>query len=346
MLHIKKALLAISFLFCFSTVFAIDDTLHYVKSPYRTEYTPYFELGQFKRGFSNDSLKRALDTLESKSRAIWKREDSLTFAEISLRTGNKALSRYYFEALKVRFDSEEKYWYDALMIPFLNKQYDIAQKKIRKESPMVLQFSKIYFFEKIIQAESRQKADEKWFKKGVVLNWKVDTTLNNLDKGSQLFRDKIIIPLTNLQSILKIIIAHVHEEDPVIASTCREMGHIIEAHLSLTQAYIAYSLGRHYNKWDKDLLADLKAVKAKMTEKKYKIPNFRKYFPRIEYWRFDYQVLKEKVIFEKNDTTKYIEPSTMRPRPKANLSFPYQYIIIGGVALFFIVILIFIRTKK
>ena len=338
--------LDISYIGRISNCFGIDDTLHYIKSPYRSEYTPHFELGQFKRGFSNDSLKRALDTLESKPRTIWKREDSLTFAQISLRTGNKALARYYFKSLNVNLHTEERYWYDQLMIPFLNKQFDIAQKKIRTESPMVLQYSKIYFFEKIIQAELKQKADEKWFKNGVVLNWKIDTSLNSIDKSSQEYKDKIIDPLTNLQFVLKILISHIHEEDPVIASTCREMGHIIEAHLSLTQAYIAYSLGRHYNKWDKELLADLKAVKAKMTEKKYKIPNFRKYFPRIEYWRFDYQVLKEKVIFEKNDTTRYIEPSTMKPKPKETLTFPYQYLIIAGVALFFVVILLFIQTKK
>jgi hypothetical protein len=124
------------------------------------------------------------------------------------------------------------------------------------------------------------------------------------------------------------------------------MGHLIEAHLSLTHAYLAYSLGRHYNKWDKDLLADLKAVKGRMTEKKYKIPNFRKYFPRIEYWRFDYKVLKEKVISQKNDTTQYESPATMKAKPEENLNFPYQYIIIAGIALLFLMILIFIRTKK
>ena len=346
MLRIKHCLFFLLFFVNLPNGYSQDDTVRYVKSPYRSEYTPYFELSQFKRGFSNDSLKKALDTLEAKPRNIWLRSDSLKFAQISLQTGNRSLAKYYFNELKVDIDKEERYWYDQLMIPFLDKKYDQAQKRIRKESPMVLQFSRIYFFEKIIEAESKQKADDKWFKKGVVLNWPIDSTLNTLDKTSKEFKDKIITPLQNLQFVLKRIIAHIHEEDPVIANTCQEMGHLIEAHLSLTHAYLAYSLGRHYNKWDKDLLADLKAVKGKMTEKKYKIPNFRKYFPRIEYWRFDYKMLKEKVIFEKNDTTTYIAPNTMKPKPEENLSFPYQYIIIAGIAIFFLLILFFIRTKK
>lgn len=322
------------------------DSVKYIKSPYRAEYTPHFELGKFKRGFSNDSLKIDLDILESKPRKEWSRKDSLDFAQISLRTGNTALSNYYYEHLNANFKKEKEYWYDQLIIAYLEGEFKKGLAHITKDSPMVLEYSEVYFIRKIFKSKVADQNTEKWYKTNEVLGWELDSSLNELDKRSPEFEEAIIKPLLNLESVLKLIISYVHEEDAIIANTCREMGHIIEFHLSLTQAHIAYSLGRHYNKWDKELLADLKAVKARITEKKYKIPVFRKHFPRIEYWRFDYSVLKEKVMFAKNDTTEYIIPETMQPKPEPLINFPTQFIVIGGILLFFIGVLLFVRTRK
>lgn len=327
-------------------VTAQKDSVKYIKSPYRSEYTPYFTFGKFKRGFSNDSLKMHLDLLESKPRKEWSRNDSLNFAQISLRTGNKALSKYYYDNLKVRFKTEKNFWYDQLIIAYLNKRYKKGIDLITRDSPMVLEFSEVYFFRKILKAKIASEKEDKWYKQNKVLDWEIDTNLQYLDKSSAEFQSAVVKPLENLENVLKLLISYVYEEDAVIANTCREMGHIIEYHLSLTQAHIAYSLGRHYNKWDKVLLSDLKAVKAKITGKKYKIPVFRKHFPRIEYWRFDYNVLKEKVMLSKNDTTEYVLPETMQPKPKPILSFPYQIIGLAGILLFFILVLVFVRTRK
>ncbi|MBL7898079.1 MAG: hypothetical protein JNJ99_06065, partial [Crocinitomicaceae bacterium] len=47
----------------------------HVDSPYRTEYNPWFELGIFKRGFKNEPLTAKLDSLETKPRKYWTRND-------------------------------------------------------------------------------------------------------------------------------------------------------------------------------------------------------------------------------------------------------------------------------
>lgn len=325
---------------------AQEDTVRYVKSPYRKEYTPHFQFGVFKRGFSNEILKTTLDSLELKPRKEWHRADSLRFAEVSLQTGNLELSEFYFKSLKVDYQTEENYWIDRLMIFYLKNDFEGGLDEIQNASPMILEYSKIYFFKKILEAEVKQSEDSKWYKKGHVVQWEVDSTLMDLDKSSDEFENKIIRPLRNLEFVLQRIVAHIHEDDAIIASACREMGHIIEGHLSLTQAYIAYSLGRHYNKWDKELLADLKNVKSKMTNKKYKIPNFRKYFPRIEYWRFDYEMLKEEIMQSKLDTNTYIVPPNMAPKKEPLISFPHQFIIMGGLAFILLILMLVLKPRN
>ncbi|MCB9223396.1 MAG: hypothetical protein R2780_11755 [Crocinitomicaceae bacterium] len=344
-LLIKSILILFPILFT-TQVRAQKDTIEYIHSLYRNEYTPYFKLHTFKRGFSNDSLKLALDSLEARPRNSWSRHDSLRFAQISLRTGNKALSQYYFDQLNTDFGKEEEFWYDELMIYYLNDDFKGGLKKIKEDSPMIMEHSTIFFMKKIFQAKLEQQKNNKWYKTNRVLNWDVDSSYNSLDKESPEFYEAVIHPLENLEFALQKIISYKYEDDPIIANSCAEMGHIIEGHLSMTQAYIAYSLGRHYNKWDKHILEDLKSVKAKMTKKKYKIPNFRKYFPRIEYWRFDYKMLKEQIMEARADTNVYVQPTTMKPKEEPLLKFPHQYIVLGGLLLFIILIALFLKSRK
>jgi hypothetical protein len=337
-------------IFCFVLIsnfsFGQKDTIRYVKSPYRTEYTPHFKLSTFIRGFSDDSLKLSLDELESKPRTTWSRKDSLQFAEISLKTGNTALSEYYFNHLSVRFKTEEKYWYDQLMIHYLNKDFKRGLREITIESPMILEFSRMYFIKRIFQAQVEQKQDPEWYETNIVFDWTSDTLLKEMDRNDHTFQQMVTEPLRNLEFVLKHIISFVHYNDAVLASACREMGHLIFDYFNYSHTFIAYSMARHYNKKDKALLEDLRNVKALLTTKKYKIPNFRKYFPRIEKHRFEYEVLKEKIIFEQNDTTVYVLPETMKKKDEPILKFPRQYIVLGGLALMIILLALILKTKK
>lgn len=326
--------------------FGQRDSISYIKSPYRVEYTPHFELNTFKRGFHKDSLKLALDSLEEKPRTSWSRKDSLNFARISLKTGNLKLSEYYFNHLSVDLKKEETYWYDHLMVHYRKGEFKGGLDVIKKESPLIVEFSKMYFFKKIFQADIQQQKNPDWFETNIVFGWITDTVLLAMDRKSPEFQSKVTRPLRNLEWVLKEIVIYVWDDDPVLAASFREMGHIIFAYFNLSHAYIAYSLARHYNKRDKAILEEVRYVKSRLNQKKYKVPNFRKYFPRVEKGRFEYEVLKEKVIFAQNDTNRYVVPQTMKPPPKPLISFPHQYIVLGGLALMIILLAIILKPRK
>ncbi|MEX1003010.1 MAG: hypothetical protein WDZ35_12905 [Crocinitomicaceae bacterium] len=344
--HLIKCGLFFLFIFALTPAQAQRDTVRYIKSPYRAEYTPHFKLGQFKRGFFNDSLKTTLNILEGKHKNLWSRQDSLQFAQTSLKTGNEALSEYYYDHLNVSLKTEEAYWYDQLIIFYLNKEYKQAIRFINKESPMVLEFSRIYFFKKIFKAKIQQEADDKWHKKNEIFDWKVDSSLLKLDRDDPQFQKSVTQPLRNLEFVLQKLVAFVHKDDPILANSFKEMGYLIETYFNLTHAYIAYSIGRHYNKRDKRILNRLNDIKSQLAEKKHKIPNFRRYFPRTEHWRFEYKVLKEKVISAREDTTEYIKPTTMREKEEPVFPFPYQLVTIGGILILFLLVLLLLRSKK
>jgi hypothetical protein len=335
-------LLSVSgFLQCFS-----QESQGYVDTPYRNEYNPWFKLGVFKRGYKNEALTGKLDSLESKSRKVWTRTDSLTFAEVSKKTGNLELSAYYFDHLNVSYKAEEKFWWERLVLHFLQNEYNSCLNMIREAEPGLLEFSKLWFFKKICDAKLRALKDEKWYKKESVLSWEVDSTLFAADKKGELFREKVIAPLENLTFVLQLLIRHIHEDDEVIARTCLEMGWILKAHISKTEAFIAMSLGRNYDQWDKEILENIRQVKAELIEKHYRIPIFRKNFPRIEAWRFDYELLKEKIIYERGDTTVKKPPVLYKKPEKNHVHFNSQLVIFAGMGVIFICLLLFLRTRK
>jgi hypothetical protein len=325
---------------------AQGDSTRTVSSPYKTEYNPWFKLTTFQRGYDSKMLKKDLDSLESRPRKEWSRYDSLNFAEISLKTGKLELASYYFDHLDVDFDKENKFWWSVMVLHILTENYDEGIESIHKNNPGILERSEIYFLDKFLVAYRSEKANPKWYKDHSVLKWEVDSTVMNMDKFGEEFEKEVIIPLQNLNKVIKLLVHYIHEDDPVLSRACFEMGVILEHYISYTEAYNAYSLGRHYNKWDKEILNAVKAVKAKMTEKKYKIPIFRRLFPTKHKWRFDYELLKQKVIREKNDTIPKFEPQLIVKQEKKGLGFPLQYITISGILILFLIVLLFIKTRK
>ena len=95
------------------------------------------------------------------------------------------------------------------------------------------------------------------------------------------------------------------------------------------------------------VLGIIKRIKAKHVQKNYNTPNFRKYFPRIEYWRFDYEMLKEKIIFEKNDTIQKFVPKLLKKEEKVvDMPIPLDALIPIGILFLFILFIIFTKTKR
>ncbi|MCH2234438.1 MAG: hypothetical protein MK078_09320 [Crocinitomicaceae bacterium] len=318
------------------------DSTNVIRSPYKKERDKFFTFQTFKRGFNSDSLKNELDKLEGRRKDVWSRMDSLHFAQATLRTGNYKLADHYFHYLNPSIKTENEYWWNHIETLLMTDQIRVGLEIMNHDMPGVLQFSEVYFMKKIFIAEIAQKKDVKWYKTHSVLKWEVDTTLNPTDED---FDINIVQPIKNLDKVLKRIIHHIHEEDPVISRTAYEMAMVMEPYFSKSQTYIILSIARHYNKWDKEILAEIKRVKSELLFDKLKIPNFRTYFPRTEYWRFDYEMLKEKVIESKRE--KNLETPVLRVEAeKQELGFDPQIIVVVGIAFVFLSVLIFLRAKR
>lgn len=129
------------------------------------------------------------------------------------------------------------------MLHLLTGEYATGLLIIQKDSPGILQTSNVYFLEKIIEAKAFQADDDKWYKDNSVIKWNAENVSSDIDRNSEAYQQKIIKPLKNLSTVLKHLIRHIHDNDPIIAKACMEMGIILENHVSSTKLTLPTALG-------------------------------------------------------------------------------------------------------
>ena len=310
-------------------------------SKYNKEYNPYFKFDKFERGVRSEVLSKKLDALELKNKEKWTIEDSIEFAEISLLTKNIELSQYYLESIV----KKSKYSKHALQLLVMDCYLEndfvtgdrIIEKHFQSDELEDKYFAAIYNAHKVL-----------------IENNVVDSVIfgifpsenKTIKKGTQEFNNQIIIPIKKANLVLRFFVKFIHEDDPILAKAFNELGTVLQNYVSLNQAYIAFSIARIYNNKDKNILENVKAIKAEHVRKNYNTPKFRTYFPRIEFWRFDYDILKEKIIREKNDTIPKFTPELLAPKKEPPLPFSVDLLIPIGIGLILLIFVIFTRSKK
>src|SRR5690606_12238889 len=68
-----------------------------------------------------------------------------------------------------------------------------------------------------------------------------------------------------------------------------EFGKFLKKHVSLSDAYIAYSISRYYDKYNNDVAVDLRAIKNEMNKRNYIFPSIREIFPKQRKGIFNYK---------------------------------------------------------
>jgi hypothetical protein len=340
--HIKSFLL-----FCFSLSIATyaqsDSTDYKIQHTLRKEYSKYFKFEVFKRGLDNTVITNRLDSLSNKPKIDWTKKDSLSFAQTNILAKNYELAQHYYSNLSIDPTIEFNQNIDQLCLGYLSGHYTEGITKLETDYPDIKQFSELYYFKNLFSFQDSTHQKSNWYKSNQsVLVFKIDSNVR-INKNNH---KEIITPLLNATSALKKMVFYVNDNDQIISRAFRDIGYTLENHVSLTQAYVAYNIGRNYNKSDKQLIEDLKRIKAKLIKKNYTIPIFRRYFPKTKKGRFNYEILKEKIIKEQNDTIPKHIPNFESEDKSINLPFSIDFVVPIGFLVIFILLLLFLKTKK
>ncbi len=340
--HIKYSLLV-----CFSISLISyaqpDSSTYKIKHTLKKEYSKHFKFDIFKRGLNNSIITTRLELLSNKLKTEWTKTDSLSFAQTNILAKNYELANHYYSNLSIDPKLEQAQNIDRLCLGYILKEYDKSIEKLETDYPNIEPLSELYYFKKLFAYQDSTNGKSNWHKSNQsVFTFKIDSNVWVNRKNS----NEIIKPIINASTSLQKLVFYINDNDQIISRAFRDIGNTLEDHVSLTQAYIAYSLGRNYNKSDKQLIEDLKRIKAKLIKKNYTIPIFRRYFPKTKKGRFNYEILKEKITKEQNDTIPKYIPNFESDEKKIELPFSPDFLVPIGFLFIFILLLLFLKTKK
>ena len=340
--HIKYILL-LCFSFSIAAYAQSDSTDYKIQHKLRKEYSKYFKFDIFKRGLDNNIITNRLDSLSNKPKKEWTKTDSLSFAQTNILARNYQLAQHYYSNLSIDPTLEFNQNIDQLCLSYLSARYTEGTRKLETDYPNIKQFSELYYFKQLFAFQDSTHQKSNWYKSNQsILIFKIDSNV----RINSINNKEIISPILNATLALKKIVFYVNDNDQIISRAFRDIGYTLENHVSLTQAYVAYNIGRNYNKSDKQLIEDLKRIKAKLIKKNYTIPIFRKYFPKTKKGRFNYKILKEKIIKEQNDTIPKHIPNFESKDKSIHLPFSIDFIVPIGFLVIFILLLLFLKTKN
>ena len=321
------------------------------------EKTVHFSFEEFERQPSPPLfLEKGIQNLSAKARKNWNATDSLYFAFKLAYIHDYEHALSYFN----RLNTDTLYNESTLVLYQLTlrktKRYQTLLKSLTHES------KKFPERHQIIKVRKRL-ADVRSFKRD--LGWKLDSntifpTLKDPEniklRDSEKSFKQVLIPRANAYKYaLRYDVLYTDETDKVLSKAYEEFGDFLNEYFYISNAFIAYSIARHFDKRNNEAQKKLKKIKKELNENNYLLPSFINKFQRLDADKYDYKLNKEllKVYNDSisgNKEGKYLELDELLKRDKVRKDYlPWldlQAGVILVLTLLLIIVVFGVRSKR
>lgn len=313
----------------------------------KKQYTPYFKFKPFTRDIEpSEVIDTKIRALEIKDASTWNGYDSVVYAYelILLGLDEKA----YIYLVPNEYDTLTTIEDLHLIQEILYKNGDFIRLQNSLESELKnypLTKEEVAFRLKIAKTLDLNKNDS-WDKKTDTLFAFLYNPVYSDYKSSKVQRETILVPTAKqLDDALRHYVRYSQSKsNPVLSKAYEEFGDFLHKNLYESNAYIAFSVSRYYDKRNNSVSKKLKVVKEELESKNYIVPSFRKVFKKIQPGRFDYTVLKERRS-EEVTKTKIRKTAPKRIEKDYIPSMNSSLLIMIGIFSVLLLALIFLRTK-
>jgi|GEM_PF-2501634 len=338
--------LILSTLFLFLLTFGIGQTENTVNYP-KKQYTSNFKFKPFTRDLdASTELDKKIRALESKTVSNWNAYDSIVYG-YELNLLNEAEKAYFFingKELDTLTKLSDLHLLQEIM--FKNADFNTLTALLNTEIQNYPITKEITAFRIEVGEALEKHRQQEWNpKEDTLFSFLYDTIYYQYNKD-RVQQKTILIPIAQyLDKALRYYVKYAQRSsNPVLSKAYEEFGDFLNRHFYASNAFIAYSVSRYYNKKNGAVSKKIKAVKEALEAKNYIVPSFRKIFNKIQPGRFDYAVLKEKAKENK-------KPKVFRSdAPKAEITdyiptMSASLLTVIGLAFLLIFLLVFLKTK-
>jgi hypothetical protein len=314
------------------------------------EFRPYFKLAPYKRGFDKDSLNELMQYLIEKPRKRWTKNDSISYVMSLCNADEYDLAHSVFERLKLtKLGTQEEYHIVQHMLHFKTRFFAV-EDWLDFETRDYPQFAEANKIRKRINHVSRLYARKEWrTNDSLVFPELNDVRWKKMKRGSPTYLNELIPLVWLYDEALRTEVQFESKRNTALSEAFVEFGDFLHAYVNLSDAFIAYSIARYYNKTNNHAAIKLKSLKAEMNRKNILFPSMRKMFPKQDKGVFNYKNILEKRQKQRDSLSKDVAPPLTVDFEEPRFSWfsdklEYIIILVGLVVLLLLVVL-FVKTK-
>jgi hypothetical protein len=231
-------------------------------------------------------LKNKIKQLELKSRVSWTPDDSLThaFQLVYLKDYTHALN--YFS--RVQTDTIK----NQVTLQLLEHTYLKTNRftSLKGSISKGVQSSNVKEIRLRLVEVREMKMNRTWDHKQNTIFPILKDSINYIYRKNQKQYYKYLVPRAeDFKTALLYDVIYSDESDPILSQAFEEYGDFLHEHFYLTNAFMAYSISRHYNKRNSSTATKLKNTKREMDEANLLPPSFRENFAKIGDQRYTFR---------------------------------------------------------
>ncbi len=317
--------------------------------PPKKQNTYYFAIDKFERQPPPPKyITDKIDLFTKKPKSKWTQEDSLYYAYEKVHLEEFAFALSIFS--KVNIDTltephaQQLYRTSLLLTNRYEKLLEFNTKTIPEDTnslfsvrDAVLQLCNAY----ILQSNKEVDAE-----KDTIFKFLYSDKMDELKSSRRTFKTEMVDIAKNVDSALRYFTFMNDRRNTLLSQAYEEYGDFQKKYFYISNAYLCYSIARHYYRNDKGLSSKYNRAIDEIAEKNYLLPSFRTKFGKIIDNRYQ---LSQEITELKKDT---INPKTnFRPPeiPKKKDYIPWldmETMIMIGLFILLLFVLIFLKSKK
>jgi len=315
------------------------------------EQRPYYQLKEYPRGYDKDSMLLALDVLLNKPKQTWNNTDSLDylFTLIAIEDYDKALDNFN-KFRRVNPRNVDEFHLIQFMFSY-KRMFDKAFFWLEREKREFPDAKDIIDLRIRLHKVEEMIVNRKWSDEdSVMFSILYDEQWKNIKKGSEQYLSMTIPLIQNLNMALRDETKFEFSSNRALAIAFYEFGVFLEKHLSTTDAFIALSIARYYDKFNAKITEKYREVRSLMNKRNLIFPSMRELFPKQNKGIFNINNIKKRRQAEQDSIIQSTqEPIGLQIDPNEKPSLLSgklaSLIIIFGLIVILFFVAFFVRTK-
>lgn len=315
------------------------------------EHRPYYQLNEYPRGYNKDSMQIALERILQAPAVSWSKSDSLDYLFTLMAVEDYDTAHEFFKKFKkVNPRNQDEFHLIQFMFSYkrIFAKAFLWLERERKEFP---ENEEIISFRWRLHEVEDLVVRGLWTDDSVVYPILKNSEWKNIKKGSDEYLARTIPLIQDIDQALRNETKFEFNSNRALAISFYEFGIFLEKNLSTTDAFIALSIAKYYDKFNSKINEKYREIRSSMNKKNLIFPSMRELFPKQNKGIFNIENIKKRRKAERDSIIQIDQKPIGLDLEKVEKS---QYLdgkiasllILIGLVLVLVFVAIFVKVKK